>query len=323
MILAGDIGGTKTLLALYEPDDGQLNQVVRKHYPSADYADFSDLLSTFLHDTNPQQLEAAALGVAGPVIDQRCVTTNLPWVISTAELQQSLQIDKAFLLNDLQATAYGMLHLPSDDFFCLNKGRKATGNVAVIAAGTGLGEAILFHEGEDRWHPIPTEGGHCEFGPQNALQDRLLQWLRDRYPEHVSIERILSGPGISNLYQFLLQEKQATPVGDHSPLPDAKEINELAFKKNDPIAREALVLFTEIYGAEAGNLALKSFSRGGVFIGGGIAPKILPLLRDGHFMRGFSKKGRFGPVLQDMPVNVSLNELTGLLGAAWFAFNHR
>ncbi len=323
MILAGDIGGTKTLLALYEPGAKQLNEVVCKQYPSAGYANFSDLLQTFLHATNPRRLEAAALGVAGPVIDQHCVTTNLPWVISSTELQQSLQIDKAYLLNDLQATAYGMLHLPNDDFFCLNKGSKVSGNVAVIAAGTGLGEAILYHEGEDRWHPIATEGGHCEFGPQNALQDRLLQWLRERYPEHVSIERILSGPGISNLYQFLLEEKQATPGGDRPPLPDAKTINELAFKKDDPIALEALILFTEIYGAEAGNLALKSFSRGGVFIGGGIAPKILPLLRDGHFMRGFSKKGRFSAVLQDMPVNLSLNELTGLLGAAWFAFNHR
>ena len=319
MILAGDIGGTKTLLALYEYQQGRLQEIICTRYPSADFDDFFTLLADFLAEVPLDRLEAAAFGVAGPVFDQQCRATNLPWVISTGHIRQRLGTDRVFLLNDLQATAYGMLHLADEDFITLNEGNTTKGNAAVIAAGTGLGEGILYHDDNGQWHPIATEGGHCEFAPQTARQDRLLGWLRQYYPEHVSIERILSGPGIRQLYQFILEDDN--DIAEPTPLGSAL-ITERALGENDAACIETLELFSEIYGAEAGNLALKCLARGGVFIGGGIAPKILPILQRGQFIEAFTHKGRFSSMLSAIPVRVSLNEHTALLGAAWYALHH-
>lgn len=323
MILAGDIGGTKTNLALCELHNGVL-QIKKQHqFASQNFASFSEVISNFLELTLPDSIKAACFGIAGPIVDGNCRTTNLPWNISTTELQKLLETNNVRLLNDLEATAYGMLYLPEDAFVELNPKAKYTdANRAVIAAGTGLGEGMLFYDGT-QYHPSGSEGGHCDFAPLNEEQDKLLVWLRDKYSAHVSYERILSGPGIATLYEFL-KESGFTPEPlamqnivqekDKSAL-----ISECALNQNDPLCLKTLELFTEIYAAEASNLALKTLSLGGVYIGGGIAPKILPLMTSNHFMKGFLSKGRFNELLGKMPVKISLNQETALLGAMHFA----
>jgi len=323
MILAGDIGGTKTNLALLEARDDIFEIQVQQQFASREFSSLSDVIMAFAQQTSMPKIDAACFGIAGPVIDGRCRTTNLPWDISTADLQKHLHIDKIYLMNDLEATAYGMLYLAEDEFVDLNPtGRALNGNRAVIAAGTGLGEAILFYDGAD-YHPIGSEGGHCDFAPVTRQQDELLKWMRNRYPGHVSYERILSGPGIYTLYEFLYESGFAPEPASMMQIPEGKDrsamVNECALKEHDPLCMEALRLFVEIYGAEAGNLALKSMSLGGVYIGGGIAPKILPLMTHNHFMNGFANKGRFEEMLRGMQVKISLNPETALLGAAHFA----
>jgi glucokinase len=216
-----------------------------------------------------------------------------------------------------------MLYLEEDEFADLNpKGRKVNGNRAVIAAGTGLGEAMLYYDGS-AYHPIGSEGGHSDFAPLTPQQDELLKWMRNRYPGHVSYERILSGPGIYTLYEFLVESDFTPQPSSMLHIPEGKDrsamVSECALKELNPLCMEALRLFAEIYGAEAGNLALKSMSLGGVYIGGGIAPKILSVLSNNHFMNGFLGKGRFNEMLQAMQVKVSLNPQTALLGAAYYA----
>ncbi len=250
-------------------------------------------------------------------------TTNLPWDISAANLRELLGIDQVYLLNDLEATAYGMLHLEDSAFVDLNPDAKSVrGNCAVIAAGTGLGEAILYFDGKN-YHPIASEGGHCDFAPLTPQQDSLLLWLRQRFPEHVSLERILSGPGISTLYDYLRESGFAAESDLLKNIPENEDksalISKAAFEENDPLSVETLRLFSEIYGAEAGNLALKCLSVGGVYLGGGIAPKILPFLQTDTFYSAFISKGRFASMLRRIPLKVSLNPETALLGAAHFA----
>ncbi|MDD2829482.1 MAG: glucokinase [Sulfuricurvum sp.] len=322
-ILAVDIGGTKTIVALFEVVDNVLNLKHQHQYASQSFTSFSDILVDFKKRFLTTSIDAASLGVAGPVIEGNCKTTNLPWGINGRELKKQLNTTKVKLLNDLEATAYGMLYLDENEFVELNPKAKVTqGNRAVIAAGTGLGEAQLFWDGEG-YHPIGSEGGHCDFAPVSVEQDALLVWLRSQYPNHVSYERILSGPGIAALYDFLVSSgfakenekiKHLSEDSDRSAM-----ISHCALEENDPLCRETLRLFAEIYGAEAGNLALKSMSLGGVYIGGGIAPKILPFIRSRDFMDAFVKKGRFEKILSDIPVKISLNPETALLGAAYYA----
>ncbi len=325
MILAGDIGGTKTNLALYEIEDNKLELQVQWQFASREFSSLSDVIIAFEKETFPLKLEAACFGIAGPVINGRCRTTNLPWDISTEQLQKHLNIENIRLMNDLEATAYGMLYLKEDEFIDLNPtGRKVEGNRAVIAAGTGLGEAILYHDGSN-YHPIGSEGGHCDFAPVTTQQDELLKWMRNRYPGHVSFERILSGPGIYMLYEFLNESGFAPEPTSMIKIPQGADksamVSECALKERDPLCLETLRLFAEIYGAEAGNLALKSLSLGGVYIGGGIAPKILPILTNHYFMDGFASKGRFEELLRGMQVKIALNQETALLGAAHFALD--
>ncbi|WFP49920.1 glucokinase [Methylomonas sp. EFPC3] len=320
MILAGDIGGTKTVLALIETlGDGSLNCLREQTFASGEFASFDEILDLFLNGSG--KVSAACFGIAGPVLNQRCQTTNLPWLLDGAELKQRLGTERVKLLNDLEAMAIGMLHLQTQDFIELNPNAEAqTGNIAVIAAGTGLGEAILHWDGNN-YHPIATEGGHCDFAPQNPQQDRLLAYLRQKYPAHVSWERVLSGLGFSNIYDFLVDSRYAPPCPAIPAAADAAGvdrnalISRLGVDGEDPVCRETVRLFAELYGTEAGNLALKAFASGGVFIGGGIGPKIRPILESGEFLQAFVAKGRFQAMLSKVPVKLALNPRTPLLGA--------
>lgn len=325
MILAGDIGGTKTNLALYEASENPLVVHAQTQFKSRDFSSLTDVIIAFTKETANPKIEAACFGIAGPVINGRCRTTNLPWDITTTDLQDHLGTDHVRLMNDLESTAYGMLYLDESEFVDLNpNGRAMHGNRAVIAAGTGLGEAIMYWDGE-QYHPIGTEGGHSDFAPVTPQQDQLLQWLRNRHPGHVSVERILSGPGVYTLYEFLAETGYAPQPAFMSNLPDDADpsamISQGALRDKDPLCVATLRLFAEIYGAEAGNLALKSLSLGGVYIGGGIAPKILPIMRNDAFMSGFAAKGRFEEMLRGMHVRVALNAETSLMGAARFALD--
>lgn len=319
MILAGDIGGTKTVLALLEKDaDGQLRAVREETFASGEFDSFDAILQVFLPtDVN---VSAACFGVAGPVVDQRCFATNLSWTLDGELLKVRLGTEKVKLLNDLEAMALGMLHLDDEDFVELNPNAEPQdGNIAVIAAGTGLGEAILYWDGQ-QYHPIATEGGHCSFAPQNMQQDELLRFLRRRFPQHVSYERILSGIGFSHLYDFLLETHYAPPC---PAVPSANGdgvdrnavISRLGINGEDALCSEALRLFVEIYGAETGNLVMKAFATGGVFIGGGIGPKIRSALQAGGFMSAFVAKGRFESLLGKVSVKLALNPRTPLIGA--------
>jgi glucokinase len=319
MILAGDIGGTKTVLALYsKKSDGLLCCEREETFVSGDFAEFNDILALFFTEKNT--IHSACFGVAGPVVNQRCHTTNLPWILDAEALKKKLVIDMVRLINDLEAMALGMLHLPDSDLVELNpKAQVRTGNKAVIAAGTGLGEAILYQEGS-HYHPIATEGGHCDFAPQNNLQDKLLIYMRKKYTDHVSWERILSGDGFSHLYDFLLSQEIAPACPEVPPVSSGETdrnaiISRLGLAGADPLCKQALQLFVELYGAEAGNLALKALATGGVFVGGGIAPKILPAMRDGRFINAFTGKGRFQGLMDKVSVKLSLNPRAPLIGA--------
>ena len=322
MILAGDIGGTKTNLALYTYKDGALEIQVQHQFVSQKYQNFSDVIEEFISSYKIENIEAVCLGIAGPIINGVCKTTNLPWTIDSKELQIVCNTSKVKLLNDLEATAYGMLYLNEDEFVDVNpNGKKVDANRAVIAAGTGLGEAILFYNGEN-YYPIGSEGGHCDFAAQNSLQDELLVWMRKRHPEHVSVERLVSGIGIYTIYEFLKEKNFAKESKIMLELNESDDKNAMVTKcalEGDTLCTEAMKIFVEIYGAEAGNLALKSLSLGGVYIGGGIAPKILPFLLDGNFLNAFAAKGRFQETLINMQIKISLNQNTALLGSAHFA----
>lgn len=320
MILAGDIGGTKTVLALVaKQDDGQLLIRHEQIFASGDFGRFEDILQLFLLDK--PAVSAACFGIAGPIVNQRCQTTNLPWLIDASDLQDLLGTPKVRLLNDLEAMALGMLQLDASEWVELNPQAQAQrGNIAVIAAGTGLGEAVLYWDGQ-RHHAMATEGGHSSFAAMNAQQDALLAYLRPMFPAHVSYERILSGIGFSHLYDFLLASGFA-PACPAVPAPDNQSgmdrnalISRLGVMGEDALCQEAVRLWVEIYGAEAGNLALKSLASGGVFIGGGIGPKIRPVLESGVFLKAFTAKGRFQSFLSTLSIKLALNPKTPLLGA--------
>ncbi len=323
MILAGDIGGTKTTLALMaKTETGDLTCVHEQTFASREYSVFDDLLTAFLPAN--VALSAACFGVAGPVVEQRCRTTNLPWVLDAELLKQRFNIERVRLLNDLEAMALGMLQLPEQELIELNPNAEVKiGNKAVIAAGTGLGEAILYWDGS-RYHAIATEGGHTDLAPTTAQQDALLTFLRSRYPDHVSYERVLCGDGFSHLYDFLLEHDFASACLAVPNLHDAEQgdrnamISRLGLAGEDALCAEALRLFVEFYGAEAGNWALKTMALGGVYIGGGIAAKILPAMQNGDFIQAFKAKGRFQGLLDKVSVKLALNPRTPLLGAGYY-----
>jgi glucokinase len=323
-VLAGDIGGTKTLVALFERTGDSLRMLREGSFPSREHGSLEEILRAFLAAGPRISLAAGCFAVAGPVIDGRVKATNLPWEMEEGSLAQAIAAPRVKLLNDLEGTAYGMLFLKPEEQHALNPGtRKALlGNVAVIAAGTGLGEAMLYFDGKQH-HPIASEGGHADFAPQSDQEFGLLKYLRNRFGGHVSYERILAGPGLHNVYCFLRDTSFArespelaaklAAAPDPTPL-----ISQHGLARSDALCTEALGLFCRVYGAEAGNFAMRFLAVGGVFLGGGIAPKILPALERGDFLAAYTNKGRFTPLMQSIPVLVCLNPKTALLGAAHY-----
>jgi glucokinase len=318
MILAGDIGGTHARLAFFQANNGNLKLISETSFASREYSGLEVIVSTFL-DQQHLGVDAACFGIAGPVRNGRAEVSNLPWVVESSRLAREIQVGPTFLINDLEASAWGIGALDIADLLSLNEGIPgAQGNQAVIAAGTGLGQAGMFWDGCQH-HVFACEGGHTDFGPRNDLETELLKYLLAKFGR-VSYERVLSGPGLVNIYSFLrdtgrgeepkwLAEKLA--IGD-----PAATISIAALSGQSPLCQQALDIFVSIYGAETGNLALKVLATGGVFISGGIAPKILPKLKDGKFKQAFLDKGRMRPLLEATPVRVIVNENTGLLGAA-------
>lgn len=316
-VLAGDIGGTKTRLAIAEVAGNQLRIEHENSYPSRDFETFEALLGDFLKDV--QVPEHAAIGIAGPVRGRAVRLTNLPWYIEADNLQRRFGLTTCDFLNDLEATAYGLPALGADDLFTLQPGEPGEhGNAAVIAAGTALGEAGLYWDGKHH-HPYATEGGHTSFSPQNDLEMDLLRYLQSLYG-HVSWERVVSGMGLLDLHNFLrVYRKSTVPPWLNEEIQTGvagAAISNAALAGSDDICVETMDVFVRLYGAEAGNLALKAMSRGGLYVGGGIAPKILPLLRRGSFIEAFLSKGRMRYVLEAMPVRVILNERAALYGPA-------
>lgn len=318
MILAGDIGGTNTRLALFRWEDERLKVVEGATFRSREYGSLDDIVVEFV-SSRKLPVERASFGIAGPIKNGRCEATNLAWVVDGSLLAQKLAIERVGLINDLEANAYGIAMLELKDFVILNPGAPdASGNAAIISAGTGLGEAGLFWDGRQR-RPFACEGGHTDLAPRNELEMELLRYLLEKF-SRVSYERVVSGPGLVNIYNFL----RDTGRGQESPRiaeemrqqnPPAV-ISKAALDGTCALSVQALDLFVSLYGAEAGNLALKIMSTGGVFVGGGIAPKILPKLTGPPFMEAFTRKGRMSPLLKAMPVRVIMNEKTALLGAA-------
>lgn len=318
MILAADIGGTKTDIALYEEGADVRRPLREMKLQSGDYPTFEALLFEFLAG-QVERPTRVVLGIAGPVVDNRCETTNLPWVIDARAISAALGGATVTLMNDLEATAWGVSLLGGSDLETLHEGAPARGNRALIAAGTGLGEGLLVWDG--RVHrPSPSEGGHADFGPRDEVEDELNRWLRAKFGR-TSYERILSGAGLADLYRFHtetgLGSEPAAFAERFAAAPDpAALITTSALEGSCERARLVLERFVSIYGAEAGNLALKMLAVGGVYVGGGIAPRILPALRDGRFVEAFLQKGRLRPVLEPIPVHVILDPRTALWGAA-------
>jgi glucokinase len=322
IVLAGDIGGTKTDLGLYSVHGDKLRSESQHTFSSKAYSGLVPVLKDFLAGSH-QAIDSACFGIAGPVVDGKVKTPNLPWVVDTAESRRDLKLNSVTLLNDLEAAAYGILTLEDDDFYTLNEGTmRHSGNRALIAAGTGLGQAILYDDGR-HFHPLASEGGHADFAPRNELEIELLRHLIGRFG-HVSYERVVSGPGLTNIYRFLKEvRKWEEPPWLSERLTATDDpgvvISKAALAHEAPICVEALNIFVSVYGAEAGNLALRAKSVRGLYVGGGIAPKILEKLKDGTFMRAFIDKGRYTDFMAAIPVRVVLNEQAALRGAAYYA----
>jgi glucokinase len=318
MILAGDIGGTNTRLAFFEGTPDSLKPVYVEIFPSPQFPGPAEIVRKFLTGKN-HPVDAVCFGLPGAVVNGRAQTPNLPWVVDAQQMAGELGFARIELINDLYANAHGIALLDESDFVVLNPGGpRVTGNRALISAGTGLGQAGLFADGRGGYQPFPSEGGHADFAPRNDLEMDLLRYLMGRF-EHVSYERVLSGPGLNNIYQFL----RDTGRGEEPPwLADqiahgdpSAAISKSALEGTSGICVQALDLFVSLYGAEAGNLALKLLATGGVFVGGGIAPKIVRKLSSTAFMKAFSAKGRIGALLKEIPVRVITNDKTALFGA--------
>ena len=319
MLLAGDIGGTKTLLGLFEPKPTRPRSRAVRIFSTLDFADLSTMIATFLDDerTKGVSIESACFGVAGPVIGDAAELTNAPWRVDARLVATTLKLTRVSLLNDLQAMAYAVPALHTTEVHALQQGEAvAGGNLSLIAAGTGLGEALL-HSIDGRFVPSPSEGGHADFAARTEREIALLRDLIQRYGR-AEIEHVVSGPGLVNLHRVTHGEPCTAGITLDDPDAPAA-ISAAGLGRRCEGCVEALEMFVEAYGAEAGNLGLRTVSTGGVFIGGGIAPKILPALTDGRFLRAFREKAPLTPMLGSMPVKVILNPEAGLLGAAVFA----
>jgi glucokinase len=321
MILAGDIGGTKCNLALVEKHEDRLLIRHQRRFSSRQYPQFSGIVAAFLTEAREAmasskagRIEAAGFGVAGPVIGTRVSVTNLDWELDADALARQIGAGGVVLLNDLEATAYGLPWLPADQIHALNTGKpRPRAAKALIAAGTGLGESLLHWDG-DRYIVVPTEGGHCDFAPRTDQEIELLRYMK-KIEEPVSFEMILSGRGFRTLHEFL--DGSVRHAGfEGSGVDPAPEITRRALDGSCPICVRALDLWVSLYGAEAGNLALKTLSLGGMFVAGGIAAKIMPKMSDGTFLRAFCHKSKFAALLAEIPVHVVLSQDAPILGAA-------
>jgi glucokinase len=322
MILAGDIGGTKVNLGLFELEAGHVKLARESSYPSRRYASLQEIVRTFLTESGGATAEKACFGIAGPVRRERVQLTNLPWKIEAPELSAELKIKEVSLINDLEANSYGLAELPATDFAVLNPGDPdATGNAAIISAGTGLGEAGLYWDGAD-FHPFACEGGHSDFAPQTKLDADLFEHLADRFGR-VSWERVLSGAGLLHIYEFLRDTGRGgepdSLVAEMAQSDPAAVITQHALAGSSTRCVQAMDMFVSYYGAEAGNLGLKLMATGGVYIGGGIAPRILARLQGKGFMEAFTDKAPMQALVKAMPVRVILNPKAALLGAAHYA----
>lgn len=323
-ILAGDVGGTNTRLALFDDDGRELHEGPAMVLPSAAFPSLAAVVRAFLVRASARPPDLACIGIAGPVDQGRCRVTNLPWTADAGELARELGIGHVFLLNDLESMAWALPYLPADSFELIAGGEsRPEANAALIAAGTGLGEAGLAWDGE-QLRPFATEGGHSSFAPRGQLEIALLEYLA-RSLDHVSWERVLSGPGLVSIHAFLVEHRRgAVPpwLSEEMAAGDAAAaISRAALGERDPLAGEALDLFVRLYGAEAGNLALKVMARGGVYLGGGIALEILPKLHGDAFREAFCAKGRMRPLLEGIPLRVLKDDRASLLGSAQAALS--
>ena len=329
MILAGDVGGTKVHLALYSFAGGRLQPVRDEKFPAHEFGSLDEVVHKFLdaseetRGAGKQQIAAACFGCPGPVRDGRLKLTNLPWTLDVRDLARSLGIRHIFLINDLEANGYGVPELAPEKIFTLHEGDASEGgHRGLIAAGTGLGQALLIWDGKTH-RPIPSEGGHCDFAARNDREIALLQYLRSTLNGRVSFERVVSGIGIKNIYAFLRDvEKIHEPdwLRERMAAEDPNSvIGSCAEDGSSSLCFETMKIFAAAYGAESGNLALKVLATGGIYLGGGIAPKILKTLQNGFFIQAFLDKGRLSPLLQSIPVRVILDDSCALLGAAAYA----
>ena len=327
MILAIDVGGTKTLVALYAQQAEQWIIVRQKKYTSAEWLSITDILTDFADQQTYTQLTSVCAGVAGPVMSGVCHITNLSWNLSVAEISKATAVEQVYLLNDLEATAWGVRYLGEEKFLEINPdARPKSGNIAILSAGTGLGEAMLIKDGE-HVSAVATEGGHSDFAPQNEEQDKLLVFLRDKYQGHVSYERLVSGEGLHNIYQYLksLDKSQSdNEIEKQLSLSDpAVVIGCAGLAETDSLCKDAVRIFCQIYAAEAANLALKCLPYAGVVLAGGMTPKLLPAIKQQYFIDAFLNKGRYRELLQKIPVRVCMDEQIVLSGALAYARYHR
>ena len=322
VVLAGDIGGTKTSIGLFSMGKKRPEPLVVESFPSRDAPHLENILERFL-EGHPAPISSASFGIAGPVINGRCRTTNLPWVVSEAGMKRRFHWRHVHLFNDLAAAALAIPLLRRSELVSLNKGiMQKKGNLALLSPGTGLGQAMLAYK-DGEYVPLSSEGGHVSFSPTTEEEIELWRYLREKF-NHVSVERVLSGPGLFNIYSWLRDSgrfeephklKELMTQGD-----PAKAISENALRKREALCVESLRLYVSMLGSVAGNLALTSMAVGGVYLGGGIPPKILPALKQGPFLKTFTTKGRFADFLAQIPVRVILNDKAALLGAAHAAF---
>jgi glucokinase len=326
IILAGDVGGTKTDLAIFDSAQPHVAKFEMR-FINKEQDSFEAMLIHFVQLSN-QTIEHACLAVAGTIINGHCAMPNIDWVLDDQQIKATLAINQVKLINDLEATAYGVLVLPADKFMVINKGiANPSGNLALIAAGTGLGEAILFKTAQGEYQVSASEGGHVDYAPHNELEFELLQYLWKKFG-HVSWERVVSGMGIATIYEFLASIKtNAEPEQIKSKIMSATDIGAEIFLAaqtgESPCSTQAIKIFIENYGAAAGNLALKALSTGGLYIGGGIAPKLISHLTNGEFMKEMINKGRFSGMMKNIPVKLILEPKTALLGAAYYAMQEK
>lgn len=325
-ILAGDVGGTKTELAIFEstqPDVAQFEM----HFVNREQTSFEAMLQHFVQVAQ-QKVEHVCIAVAGTIFNGHCAMPNISWTLDETTIKNVLSANNVKLINDLEATAYGVMGLPADKFVVINEGvAHPSGNLALIAAGTGLGEAILFKTSNGDYQVSASEGGHVDYAPHNALEFELLQYLWGKFG-HASWERVVSGMGIATIYEFLNKiNASAEPAQIQSHIMSAADQGAAIFKAaqsgESPLSQQTIAIFVENYGAAAGNLALKALSTGGVYIGGGIAPKLQSYFTNGAFMQAFADKGRFSALMKNMPVKLVLEPKTALLGAASYAMKQK